>query len=51
MAGKNGIETIISVTDGFSKNFILFEKKIHQIIAPVKKTGTLVKKVRSGERF
>lgn len=45
MAGKNGIETIISVTDGFSKNFILFEKKIHQIIAPVKKLEHSLKRL------
>lgn len=34
---KNGIETIISVTDGFSKEFILFEKRVHHALQPVKK--------------
>lgn len=44
MAGKNGIETIISVTDGFSKEFVSFENHIQSILQPVKKLENSLKR-------
>ncbi|SHJ39726.1 phage tail tape measure protein [Fibrobacter sp. UWP2] len=37
MANKTGIETVISVTDGFSKEFLLFEKRVNHALQPIKK--------------
>ena len=51
MAGKNGIETIISVTDGFSKEFVSFEKHIQSILQPVKKLENSLKRFDSVSGF
>ena len=47
----NGVQTFISLTDGFSKNFILFEKRIHHALMPIKKMEKSLDRLNRVSRF
>lgn len=48
---KDALQTVISVTDGFSKNFILFEKRIHHSLGPLKKLEHSMERLKRVSRF
>ncbi|WP_295055584.1 hypothetical protein [uncultured Fibrobacter sp.] len=48
---ENRLETIISVTDGFSKNVAAFERKLYDTLKPINNVKTSLEKLGKAFRF